>query len=464
MKYHKIFRTYAFVSAMLAVASLAVSCSDDIVVTTGDFDKYEAATHSYGYIKNANAPSERLVDLYQTGASRKVEVGITQPIHHGVDMKIAIDESILTAYNKANKQNFAMLPSSLVTIGQNGTVVIPPGYTKSEPVQISIAPSSDLEVGKTYVVPLRISTDDAEVKLTEAQKQYLFYVVAQGERMNAEKSAGYKVLSCMETGDADPRIHCEFFLSKEGKPLFDYVVLFSGNLNYNASTGKVYLHTNNSVSAILNNRERYIKPLQDMGIKVILSLMGNHDPAGVSHLTEETALQFVGDLKKAVDAYGLDGVFWDDEYTSASSTTPGFTTANKANASRLIFETKRAMPDKLNMVFAYSTIASLNEVDGVKSGEYVDYMTSNYGSTITIANWPGATTKQGMPRPYEFALGTTGSPSTIVSGNWGGIMVFALSEHRTNWNSFGLPALRTIASTMFGDELNYTGKSYPVEW
>lgn len=122
------------------------------------------------------------------------------------------------------------------------------------------------------------------------------------------------------------------------------------------------------------------------------------------------------------------------------------------------------MPDKLNVVFAYSTINGLNEVDGVKAGEYVDYFTSNYGSTVAISSFAGSTTKQGMPRPYEFALGTTGSPSTIVSGNWGGIMVFALSEHRTNWNSFGLPALRTIASTMFNDELYYTGKSYPVEW
>ncbi len=464
MNYHKIFRTYAFVSAVLAVALLAVSCSDDIVVTTGDFDKYEASKHPYGYIKNAVAPSERLVDLYHTGASRKIEVGITKAMHHAVDMKIAVDESLLTAYNKANNQNFAMLPASLVTIGQNGTVVIPPGYTNSEPVQVTIASSADLEVGKTYVIPLRISTDDAEVKLTEAQKQYLFFVVAQGERLNPEKSAGYKVLSCMETGDADPRIHCEFFLSKEGKPLFDHVVLFSANLNYNASTGKVYLHMNNSVGSILNNRERYIKPLQDMGIKVILSLMGNHDPAGVSHLEESTAVEFVKDLKKAVDAYGLDGVFWDDEYTSPNASIPGFSNGNTKNASRLIFEAKRAMPDKLNMVFAFSTIASLNEVDGVKPGEYVDFMTANYGGSISINNWPGATSKQGMPYPYEFARGYTGSPSRIVSGNWGGIMVFALSEHRSNWQSLGLPALRNIASTMFGDELYYTGKSYPVEW
>ncbi len=293
MKQYLKLRIYVLVPALLAIMSLSVSCTDDIVVTNGDYSKYEAANHPYGYIKNAIAPAERLVDLYQTDVEKQIEVGITKSMDRAVDMKITIDESILTAYNSANKQDFAMLPVSLVTIGQDGVVVIPPGYNKSEPVKITISPSANLVEGTTYVIPLRISTDDAEVKLTETQEQYLFFVVAQGERLDPNKSAGYKVLSCMETGDADPRIHCEFFLSNEGKPLFDIVALFSANMNYNASTGKVYIHMNNSIGPILNNRDRYIKPLQDMGIKVLMGLMGNHDPAGVSHLQESTAIEFI---------------------------------------------------------------------------------------------------------------------------------------------------------------------------
>lgn len=465
MKHYKIFKTYILVPTIMAIMSFVMSCTDDVVVTTGDYGKYEAVNSPYGYIKNAIAPSERLVDLYQTNVVRKVQIGLTKAMNHAVDMKISVDESILAVYNSTNNQNYPMLPASLVTIGQSGDIVIPPGYTTSEPINITISSSADLVEGKTYAIPLRISTNDGEVKLTDSQKQYIFFVVAQGERLNPEKSAGYKVVSCMETGDVDPRIHCEFFLSNEGKPLFDYVILFSGNLNYNASSGKVYLHTNNSVGAILNNRDRYIKPLQDMGIKVILGLMGNHDPAGVSHLQEATAIEFVNSqLKPAIEAYGLDGVFWDDEYTSANASIPGFAISNKANASRLIFEAKRAMPDKLNMVFAYRTISSLNEVDGVKAGEYVDYYISDYGATIPIGNFSGSTTKQGMPMPYEFAQGKQGSPSSIVKGNWGGIMVFALNDQSPWWDSFGFPALKTITTTMFQDELYYTGKSYPVEW
>ncbi len=450
--------------AFLAVMSLTVSCEESMVNSEGDFSKYEAATRSYGYIQNAVTPSERVVDLYQADVIRSVEVGINKVMDHAVDMKVAIDENVLAAYNAANGQQYEMLPAELVTIGGNGVAVVPPGSYRSEPLSITISPSAGLTRGKTYVIPLSISTGDAEVVLADGQKQYLFYVIAQGDKPSAAKSAGYKVVSCMETGDADPRIHCEFFLQNEGKPLFDIVVLFSANMNYDASTGKAYVHMNNSIDPILNNRDRYIKPLQDMGIKVVLSLMGNHDPAGVSHLQKQTAIDFVQQLKAIVESYGLDGVFWDDEYTEPSGSIPGFTYGDRGNASRLIYEFKRAMPDKLNMVFAYSTITTLNTVDGVQSGEYVDYFIPDYGATPSLTGWPGATKAQGMPTPYEFARAYHGYPSRVVSGGWGGIMVFALSEHRSNWNTFGLPALQNIATTMFSDQLRYTGVSYPVEW
>lgn len=463
MKHYIQFKACKWVPVLM-IAMLLASCTEETVVTTDDFGKYEAADRSYGYIKNAVAPSERLVDLYQANVEKKVQVGITKSMNRAVDMKITVDEDILTAYNSANKQNFPMLPTNLVTIGQNGVAVIPPGYTAAEPVNITFSSSDDLVEGKTYVVPLRISTDDADVKLSEEQQQYLFYVVAKGERMDPGKSAGYKVVSCMETGDADPRIHCELFLKKEGKPLIDMVVLFSANMNYNASTGRVYVHMNNSISPILQNRERYLKPLQDMGIKVVLGLLGNHDPAGVAHLEYGTALDFVGELKDVIDTYGLDGTFWDDEYTSANPSIPGFSSANRTNASRLIFETKKAMPDKMNIVYAYSTLAGLNAIDGVKPGEYIDYVIADYGAGIYLSSYPGATAKQGMPYPYEMNLQRTGYPSTVVSGGWGGIMVFAMGDQRANWNSYQLPSLRNIASTMFKDELYYTGATYPVEW
>lgn len=449
--------------ALLTAVLCAVSCAEDIELTKADTGKYEAAGEAYGYLRNATATAERLVDLYKNEekAERKVEVGLTRPLARAVDLHIAVDRSVLEAYNYENNRQFEMFPAEGVTLSRS-TVTIPPGYTSIDPVTVTVRPAEGLTDGVTYVIPLRITSTDEDVVLSERQDRYLFFVTDRGDRLSAEKKAGYKVLSCMETGDADPRIHCELFLRNEGKPLVDMVVLFSAGLNYNAGNGQVYIYTNSSVSAIVNNRDRYIKPLQDMGIKVLLGLIGNRDAAGVSTMQEATAKRFVAtQLKPFIEEYGLDGVFWDDEYTVSDPSIPGFSRGTQEDASRLIYEFKRAMPDKLNVVFAYGTIGSLGAVDGFLSGEYVDYMVSNYG--VSMSAWPGGTTRQCMPYPYEFAQGTQGSPGKITSGNFGGIMVFALSEHRANWGS-QLGGLGGIAKTMFNDELYYTGVSYPLEW
>ena len=52
----------------------------------------------------------------------------------------------------------------------------------------------------------------------------------------------------------------------------------------------------------------------------------------------------------------------------------------------------------------------------------------------------------------------------VKDEDWGGIMLFSLSERRSNWESVQLPALEDIAETMFEDELDYTGKKYPLEY
>ena len=81
-------------------------------------------------------------------------------------------------------------------------------------------------------------------------------------------------------------------------------------------------------------------------MKVILGILGNHDRSGVANLSKEGAIKFAQELKAVVEAYELDGVFFDDEYSSYGSY-PGFVTPSVEAASRLCYECKRIMPDKL---------------------------------------------------------------------------------------------------------------------
>lgn len=141
----------------------------------------------------------------------------------------------------------------------------------------------------------------------------------------------------MEVNDANPLNNLSFTLKSNGKPLVDALIIFSANINYNVETGRVYIFNNENVQALLDNREHYLKPLQDRGIKVILGLLGNHDRSGVANMSKETAQVFAQEVKAMCDAYKLDGIFIDDEYSAyeTSNITPGFVYPSREAAARL---------------------------------------------------------------------------------------------------------------------------------
>jgi hypothetical protein len=72
-------------------------------------------------------------------------------------------------------------------------------------------------------------------------------------------------------------------------PFFDTVILFAANIrdrdcaaekangetSHNCYKNGVHLHFNGNVQHILDNRDTYVKPLQDKGIKVLLGLLGD---------------------------------------------------------------------------------------------------------------------------------------------------------------------------------------------
>ncbi|QXD01136.1 glycosyl hydrolase family 18 protein [Klebsiella sp. PL-2018] len=96
--------------------------------------------------------------------------------------------------------------------------------------------------------------------------------------------------------------------------LFDIAIIFAANIN--GSPEKPELYLNENVMKILNDAENQIRPLQGRGIKVLLSIVGNHQTAGISNFqSEEKAMNFANQVKNIVEKYGLNGVDLDDEYT-----------------------------------------------------------------------------------------------------------------------------------------------------
>ncbi|MDR1230492.1 MAG: fibronectin type III domain-containing protein [Spirochaetaceae bacterium] len=136
--------------------------------------------------------------------------------------------------------------------------------------------------------------------------------------------AKVKTAVYIEVNDNNP-LNAGSYILEDGTYLFDYVVLFAANIrNRNCAIDNgdgctesgPHVHFNPNVRHILSNRDKYIKPLQDKGIKVLLGLLGDHDGIGFGTMNDADRATFIADLKKDVEEYNLDGVDFDDEWAS----------------------------------------------------------------------------------------------------------------------------------------------------
>lgn len=394
-------------------------------------------------------------------------LSLSKSANDAISASLVYDESILKSFNEANETSYTLFPEDMVSI--SGAVTIKSGEKNSGNVTVNYESNSELSADKSYVIPLTIRLSSDKVKLAEEGTDFLLFVKDLDALSNAEKENGLKVISFFEVNDTNPLNALCFILEESKKPLIDMVVLFSSNINYNSETERVYVHHNENVTHLLENRNKYIKPLQDRGIKVLLSILGNHDRSGISNLSDETARQFAQEIKNEVNTYKLDGVFFDDEYSKYEYSSPpeGFVVPSSQAAARLVYETKLAIPDKVVSTYVYSGTHSLPGVDGKESGEFVDLGIHDYlrGDDLSD-NYPGMQKSGMILYSQEFNRNYFANQSQIqeiVDKGYGGTMIFAVDPNRGNL-SRQKEALDIIADSFFDETLIYNKQPYPKDW
>lgn len=468
MKYTKYLKK-KFGMLFLAVATVGSgSCDDSLTLGGYDKDKYESAKYSYAYLECVGFQrAYPLVELRKEGLETELRFGLTKAADHAVDVKLKIDATYAGAYNSDHQTDFEVFPAELASIEDQGAVLLAPGKLHSEMIAVTLKSDPALVQGKTYLLPIVIEPVSGEIRVNE---ECLYLLVKYyGELHDPTKTPDIKIFSCMEINDTNPLNNLPFTLKNSGKQLVDVVILFSANINYNDELGRVYVNMNQNMSALLNDREKYLKPLKDRGIKIVLSILGNHDISGVANLSQATAMYFASELKAICDAYDLDGVFYDDEYSNyptAGNIPPAFVPKSANAAARLCYETKRAMPDKLCLVYGYSTTRAFwSTVDGLKPGDFIDYSLADYNNTTSPSDYLGFTMKQCTHRSQEFNRGrwaTEYDLQELRDKGFGGHMIFAMDPCRGNIQQ--TQAMEMISRVLFDDELVDSGDRYPKDW
>ncbi len=448
----------------VACAALAVSCTDDIEIGRNvDEGAYEAATRVDGMLLDqATNKNQSVVELRGDSYTTNVYFRLTQLPKKGVDVKVAIDPAYLETYNAAHNTAFELYPAELVTIAHDGALLLAPDEKTSIGLGVTIKASDAIQADVTYAIPLKATSVTEGITLSEAAQHAVLLVKNYRGLSDCHKGKdAIKTVLYFEVNDVNPLNALEFALKNSGKLLFDEVVLFSANMNYNRETGRVYVYNNPNVQFLLDHNDEYLQPLRKRGIKVILGILGNHDESGVGQLSSLGSMMFAQDLASICYAYNLDGVGYDDEYSNAPDlSNPLFAPVSVTAASRLLYESKRAMPDKTVMVYYLGTIYSnIEVVDGVMPSEFVDYAVADYGGYAQPMK--GMTKKNCSGMSIELARGSGDESEETArerrNQGYGYYMFFALDPSKY---SYQVGRVQEASRGNYDDEVVYPTHYY----
>ena len=457
---------YSILPLALMLGGLAfTACTDDIEGGKPvDEGAYDAVKRVDGMLLDVTSnKNESVIELRSDKHQTEVFFRLTKAPQKGVDVKIEMDPADLETYNAEHGTEFELFPAANVAIDREGKLLLAPDEIRSVGVGVTLAAGSELQEGTTYLLPLKATSSTEGITLSE-KAQHAVYLVkdlrAQGDAYKGPDAV--RNVCYFEVNDTNPLNALEFVLKDSGKLFFDDIILFSANINYNAETGRVYVLNNPNVQFLLDNNEQFLQPLRKRGMKVILGILGNHDAAGVAQLSDMGCREFAKELAAYCNAYNLDGVGFDDEYSNSPDlSNPWFAPWSSAAASRLLYETKKAMPDKTVMVYYLGGINSrMPSVDGVEPGMFVDYAVADYGGTA--APMQGMTVKQCSGMSIELNRGSgdssEGTARSKKEAGYGYYMFFALGHTNSLVSDFSdyrfqVSRCQSVARGLYDEEL-----------
>lgn len=393
-----------------------------------------------------------------------LSVNLDKSTGNDAQLDIVYDKDYVTAYNLINNTDYQAYPEHLITIPSEGRVTVAAGETSASLI-VKINPDdiNSLRNGITYLIPVivkPVAGTGVTAPMANARVNYTISRKCKKEVRN---------VVYIDTKDTNPLNFLELRL-EDGSMMVDAVVLFSSNINWDGLNQEVILNNNGPTQDLLDNNETFLQPLRKAGIKVFLSLLGNHDGAGLANLSEYGAKEYAKTLANAVLKYKLDGVAYDDEYSSYGTLSgEWFEYASPANAARLIYETKEAMKkivpwETYNMVYYLGNIHSgMPRYNGIAPGQFVDLAVNDY---IAGAASPmlGMTKSQCSGGSVELERGSgfnPGSAESIKTRGYGWMMWFSYNpvRHPDNVKAFQKAALGLYDNMKLPDP-QYVYKKY----
>lgn len=447
--------------AAVAVSGLCLAaCVEPITVDKVDESAFNNVTKLVGSVRDFNTnKQENVIEIRKEDYNTSILFTLGRAPQKGVDVKVAYDAAYVAEYNEYHGTAFEAFPEEQFSIQNEGKILVAPDETRSYTLGLTIGKFSDT-VEKTYVLPLKatVTTDG----VVESETRLVYLVKNMSFQSMAKQDKDKKVVVFFEVNNTNP-LNALQFETEDGNLLIDYLVLFAYNINYNADEGRVYCFANPQCQYILDHYDEIIRPLRERGMKVIISVLGNHDMAGLAQLSDMGAREFAKEMAALVYGYGFDGINYDDEYSASPDTSiPWFTSPSYEAGNRLYFETKKAMPDKEMISYQYGGALGNAPVDGIAPGDYMDICVGDYGRAGTP--YEGMTFANCAYMSSEFAqrrsLPNSSNVNSFINSDYGYWMCFALWNEAGNVKS-DIDYMNYLSQGIYGQDLKKPTIYYP---
>lgn len=385
-----------------------------------------------------------------------------------VTMKI--DQKILDAYNTLNGTGLVMYPIDKLVWENDGKVFVEKGKRKSETIALNIHPGG--KENATYAIAVS-AVATAAGKIYTDNKAFIYLVKPEAKIQTVNTDRKIKNLCYVEVNRESILNVGEYSMKSDKKPFFDIASVFAANIRLDKED-RPYVSCNEQTRFVLDNIERTVRPLQAKGIKVHLSILGDHTAAGMRSLSKEAAKKFAQDLKEYMDIYGFDGVDFDDEYSTyatdqllepyipSSAVASCIEDCTPERYAELVYECRRLMPDKSIGIYWYTgTDYPKGTAEGTAVEDLVDY--SIYGLYGKWRFIPVDVISEGKQCPYAVEV-TTSKGEVKIDDNylkdirrngWGYFAVYDLNDDKSYETEFS-----RIARLLYDDEVEWSGTLY----
>ncbi|GAA1548214.1 endo-beta-N-acetylglucosaminidase family protein [Kribbella hippodromi] len=242
----------------------------------------------------------------------------------------------------------------------------------------------------------------------------------------------------------------KYTLANGGAQVIDIAVIFAANINYDGS--KAYLSFNQQVQSVLDNVATQVRPLQQKGIKVLLSILGNHQGAGFANFPNQAAADaFAQQLADAVNRYGLDGIDFDDEYAEYGNNGTG--QPNAFSFVYLVQALRQKLPNKLITLYDIGPAADRLTYNGQSIVETFDYGWNPYYGTWSVPSAPSAKSRV-SPAAVSYTATSSATAASLaqrtVSGGYGVFLTYNLTESDTS------AYMSSFTQKLYGSNTVYT--------